>query len=76
MNCCNDVQAEASKKEKNDVLNFERNDYDSLSSNRFLENNVLTAIVNDNTSKSQTIEPLDHKDIVVSVNTFCADQYA
>ncbi|KPU73883.1 uncharacterized protein Dana_GF14124, isoform B [Drosophila ananassae] len=69
VNCCNDVQAEASKKEKNDVLNFERNDYDSLSSNRFLENNVLTAIVNDNTSKSQTIEPLDHKDIVVNQHT-------
>ncbi|XP_070133161.1 phosphatidylinositol 3,4,5-trisphosphate 3-phosphatase and dual-specificity protein phosphatase PTEN isoform X1 [Drosophila bipectinata] len=67
VNCCNDVQAEASKKEKNDVLNFERNEYDSVSSNRFLEKNVLTAIVNDNTSKSQTIEPLDHKDIVTKI---------
>ncbi|KAH8410679.1 hypothetical protein KR009_012185, partial [Drosophila setifemur] len=67
-NYCNDGQAEASEKEKNDnVLNFERNDYDRLSSTCFLEKRALTAIVNDSTSKSQTIEPLDHKDIVTKI---------
>jgi len=73
-NCSRDVNAEPSDKEKNDnVLNFERSDYDSLPQNCFLEKKVLTPIVNDNTAKSQTIEPLDHKDIVVSENTFCAE---
>ncbi|XP_043064759.1 phosphatidylinositol 3,4,5-trisphosphate 3-phosphatase and dual-specificity protein phosphatase PTEN isoform X2 [Drosophila ficusphila] len=69
-NYSNDVQAETSEKEKNDnVLNFERSDYVSLSSNCFHEKKILTAIVNDNTAKSQTIEPLDHKDIVVNPHT-------
>ncbi|XP_016982546.1 phosphatidylinositol 3,4,5-trisphosphate 3-phosphatase and dual-specificity protein phosphatase PTEN isoform X2 [Drosophila rhopaloa] len=77
-NYSNDVQAEPSEKEKNDnVLNFERSDYDSLSPNNydslspncFLKTKVLPAIVNDNTAKSQTIEPLDHKDIVVNQHT-------
>lgn len=83
-NYCNDVvqvvQAEPSELEKNDnVLNFERSDYDGLTANCFPKKKVLSAIVNDtmnNTSKSQTIEPLlDHKDhnIVVSVNTFCGE---
>ncbi|KAH8249688.1 hypothetical protein KR032_011474, partial [Drosophila birchii] len=65
-NYCNDVQAvphaeQAAELEKNDVLNFERSDFDGLA-NCFLKKKVL--IVNENsTSKSQTIEPLlDHKD--------------
>nr|NP_477424.1 phosphatase and tensin homolog, isoform C [Drosophila melanogaster]AAD45362.1 PTEN1 [Drosophila melanogaster]AAN10730.1 phosphatase and tensin homolog, isoform C [Drosophila melanogaster] len=69
-NFSNDVQAEASEKERNEnVLNFERSDYDSLSPNCYAEKKVLTAIVNDNTTKSQTIETLDHKDIVVNQHT-------
>ncbi|KAH8287857.1 hypothetical protein KR018_002681, partial [Drosophila ironensis] len=65
---CSDGQAGASHKERNDNdLNFERKNFNSLSSNNLLETNVLTAIVNDNTSKSQTIEPLDHKDIVTKI---------
>ncbi|XP_017075936.2 phosphatidylinositol 3,4,5-trisphosphate 3-phosphatase and dual-specificity protein phosphatase PTEN [Drosophila eugracilis] len=64
-NFSNDVRAEPPEKEKNDnVLNFERSEHDSLSSNCFLEKEVLPAINKDNTAKSQTIEPLDHKDIV------------
>ncbi|XP_033156612.1 phosphatidylinositol 3,4,5-trisphosphate 3-phosphatase and dual-specificity protein phosphatase PTEN isoform X1 [Drosophila mauritiana] len=67
-NFSNDVQAEASEKERNEnVLNFERSDYDSLSPNCYTEKKVLTAIVNDNTAKSQTIETLDHKDIVTKI---------
>ncbi|XP_017026038.1 phosphatidylinositol 3,4,5-trisphosphate 3-phosphatase and dual-specificity protein phosphatase PTEN isoform X1 [Drosophila kikkawai] len=68
-NYCNDVQVvqaeQPSELENNDnVLNFERADYDGLTANRFLKKKVLSAIVNENnTSKSQTIEPLlDHKD--------------
>ncbi|XP_016965578.1 phosphatidylinositol 3,4,5-trisphosphate 3-phosphatase and dual-specificity protein phosphatase PTEN isoform X1 [Drosophila biarmipes] len=67
-NCSSAVKAEPSDKEKNDnVLNFERSDYDSLPANGFFEKKVLTAIVNENTAKSQTIEPLDHKDIVTKI---------
>lgn len=37
-NFSNDVQAEASEKERNEnVLNFERSDYDSLSPNCYAE---------------------------------------
>ncbi|KAH8257675.1 hypothetical protein KR038_001566, partial [Drosophila bunnanda] len=65
-NYCNDVQAvQRSELEKNDnVLNFERSDYDGLAANSFLKKKALSAIVSENnTSKRQTIEPLlDHKD--------------
>ncbi|XP_017121206.1 phosphatidylinositol 3,4,5-trisphosphate 3-phosphatase and dual-specificity protein phosphatase PTEN isoform X1 [Drosophila elegans] len=65
-NYSNDVQAEPSEKEKNEnVLNFKKSDYDSP--NCFVKKKVLTATVNDNTAKSQTIEPLDHKDIVTKI---------
>ncbi|KAH8281678.1 hypothetical protein KR054_002243 [Drosophila jambulina] len=68
-NNCNDVQAVPAEQplelEKNDnVLNFERSSNDGLAANCFVKKKVLSAIVNENnTSKSQTIEPLlDHKD--------------